>query len=95
MRAWSTSSSQGAVAAIAVVLLLAVISGWLLPRGPVTPGQVLVVMGAAVTVGLLAGVLLGSRWSALLAPLLYVLVFELVRIQASGPTVDLPRLGST
>lgn len=95
VRAWSTSSSQGAVAAIAVVLLLAVISGWLLPRGPVTPGQVLVVMGASVTFGLLAGAFLGSRWSALLAPLLYVAVFELVRIQASGPTVDLPRLGST
>lgn len=60
-----------------------------------TTAQTLVMMAAAVVVGIWAGACLGSRWSVLLAPLLYLAVFELVRIQVSGPTVDLPRLGST
>ena len=35
-----------------------------------------------------------SRWAMLLSPVVFVAVFELVRVGADGPTVDAPDLGS-
>lgn len=66
--------------------------GWLLPRGPVTTSQAL----AAVILGLVLGaavvILARSRWVLLVAPVLFVAGYELVRLPVDGPTVDAIRL---
>ncbi len=95
LRAWSTSWSQGAIAGVVVVVVLGALSGWLTPRGPVTAVQCLAVMASGLAVGIAAGALSGNRWSVVLAPLVYLAAFEAVRWPVSGPTVDLPSLGST
>jgi proline iminopeptidase len=68
-----------------------VLLGLTMPRGPVTAPHALVAMGVGLGVGLLAGAALRSRWALLLAPLTFVVVFELIRMGAVGPTVDAPR----
>lgn len=63
-------------------------SGLLMPRGPVTTSQALLVMAAGLAVGLAAGRLTGSRWAMVWAPVLHVAVMELARIGETGPSVD-------
>jgi pimeloyl-ACP methyl ester carboxylesterase len=58
----------------------------------VTTIQAVVAVVAALAVGVAAGRLMGSRWVLLLAPVVFALVFELVRIRVDGPTVDAIRL---
>jgi proline iminopeptidase len=62
--------------------------GVAMPRGPVTSTQALTVLIAGVLVGFTSGLILRSRWAMLLTPAAQILVFELVRLGASGPTVD-------
>ncbi|MGB7982653.1 MAG: alpha/beta fold hydrolase [Candidatus Nanopelagicales bacterium] len=69
-----------------------VLAGWLIPRGPVTTREAVVALIAAVMVGVLAGWLLRSRWALLLAPVTFMVVFELARMRVDGPTVDGVRL---
>lgn len=71
------------------------LAGWWTPRGPLSTFEGLAAMGLGLLVGLVAGVLLRSRWAMVVAPLTFVAVFELVRVRASGPTVDGIHLGST
>jgi pimeloyl-ACP methyl ester carboxylesterase len=59
-----------------------------MPRGPVTSGQALVLLVVSVLVGFVAGWLMRSRWAMLVAPLSQIVVFEVTRLGASGPTVD-------
>lgn len=77
---------------ILLVVLVASASGlfsaWLTPRGPVSSGEALVTMGATLIVGIVAGLLMGSRWSTLLAPIAYLIAFEIGRLSVQGPTVD-------
>ena len=77
----------GAVAGTA-----AVVAGWLVPRGPVTTGEALTALLAAVGVGLAAGWMMRSRWAMLLAPAVFMVVFEAARLRVDGPTVDGIRL---
>ncbi len=83
----------------AISLILAVsfalVSAWLTPRGPVTTAQALVSMAAALLVGIFAGLVTGNRWSKLVTPAVFVVVFELARLGVEGPTVDAIHLGST
>lgn len=81
--------------AAGVAAVAALLSAWLTPRGPVTTPQALISMAAALLVGALCGLAMLSRWSVLLAPAVYVAVFELTRRGAAGPTVDGIHLGST
>ncbi len=83
----------GAAAGLAATF--AVVSGWLTPRGPLTSGAALATMLAALAVGTGVGALVRSRWAMLFAPIVFVVVFEVIRIGAVGPTVDTPRLSST
>jgi pimeloyl-ACP methyl ester carboxylesterase len=76
--------------AAAVVLVFALASAWLAPRGPVTTPEALVTVAVALVVGLVVGAATGSRWALLLAPAAFVAVFEVARIGAWGPTVDAP-----
>jgi pimeloyl-ACP methyl ester carboxylesterase len=71
------------------------IAAWLTPRGPVTAPQALASMTVALLVGTAAGLVMGNRWSMLVAPLAFILVFELARLGVDGPSVDGIHLGST
>jgi proline iminopeptidase len=80
-----------ALAAVSVgVVLAGVLLALVMPRGPATSGQAFAALGSGLTVGFASGLVLRSRWALLLAPVVFVTVFELVRIDAVGPTVDAP-----
>lgn len=80
------------VAALAIAFGLA--SAWWTPRGPITTDEALISMAVALIVGAAAGLITGSRWSMLVAPVVFGVVFELARIGYVGPTVDAINLGS-
>lgn len=80
------STAIGAAAALVVVVAL--LSAWLTPRGPLTTTEALVSLAVAVGVGAIVGLLSANRWALLATPLLYVAVFEVARIGTAGPTVD-------
>ncbi len=79
--------------AAACVTAAGVGSGLAMPRGPMTSAASLIAFAVLCGVGVLAGALARSRWSALLGPLLFAGVVELVRLPVTGPTVDEIRLG--
>jgi proline iminopeptidase len=80
-------------AALGVPAVAGVLVGIVMPRGPVTAVQGLTVILLGILVGFAAGLVLRSRWAMLLAPVVHVAAFELVRLGAEGPTVD--RVGFT
>lgn len=73
---------------LAVLLGAAFAAIWALiePRGPVTGGQAVALMGSALALGWLAGRVTGSRLAALIVPLAHVAGFELIRSSCSLPT---------
>lgn len=77
------------VSAIAGVLVALV-----LPRGPTTALQALVVLIAGLGIGVTTGLVLRSRWALVFAPLAHILAIELTRLDAVGPTVDAVRFDS-
>ena len=79
---------QRLVATTAVAGLSGLAVGLAMPRGPVTSGEALALLGVGVMVGFVSGLLLRSRWAMLVAPAAQIIVFELARLGASGPTVD-------
>lgn len=78
----------GLIVTLVLVTAFALVSAWLTPRGPVTTGEALVSMIAALVVGIGAGLVMGNRWAMLVTPLVFAVVFELARIGTVGPTVD-------
>ena len=84
----------GVAAAVALAAVLGLLIGWLMPRGPVTGFHAVTAMVAGFGVGAFAGFAMRSRWAMLLSPVVFVAVFELVRVGADGPTVDAPDLSS-
>ena len=82
------------LAAIAVAAVAGLAFASWTPRGAVTSSEALLSMGTALAVGVIAGLLTGSRWSMLLAPAAFAVAFELGRLGATGPTVDGFHLGS-
>lgn len=80
---------------IAVAAGAGLVSAWLTPRGPIATAEGLTAMAAALGVGVVGGLVLGSRWSILVMPAVFVLVFELARLGVAGATVDGIHLGST
>ena len=85
----------GLLIAIGIAAVFAFGGALLMPRGPITTGQALGSMLVAIIAGLGAGLAMGNRWSLLVAPAVYMVVFELVRLGASGPTIDTIHLDST
>jgi proline iminopeptidase len=85
--------------ALAVALGAAALGGWaaawLTPRGPATTADALLWIVGTLLLGLLVGVILGSRWSIFVGPLSFFIVFELARAGTTGPTVDGIHLDST
>lgn len=78
----------GALVGFALVAGFGLISAWLTPRGPITTSEALISMGAALVVGVGAGLVLANRWSILVTPAVFAVVFELARLGVDGPTVD-------
>ena len=78
----------GALVAVGTVAVWAVVAGWWTPRSPLTTGQALWSIVVSFIVGLAAGLVTRSRWAILIAPVTFAAVFELTRVGASGPTVD-------
>jgi pimeloyl-ACP methyl ester carboxylesterase len=66
-----------------------------MPRGPVTVEEALVLLGACLLLGILAGWVAGSGWTALAGPAVFLLILELVRPDLAGPTVGALRLDET
>ena len=79
---------QRFVAVAAIAALSGLCIGVAMPRGPVTSGEALALLIVGVVVGFCSGLILRSRWAMLLAPVAQIVVFELARLGASGPTVD-------
>ena len=78
----------GVVGAVALTAAMAVLAGWLIPRGPATTAEAVSTVMTALVLGFAVGWLIRSRWALLLAPAVFMLVFELVRMRVNGPTVD-------
>jgi pimeloyl-ACP methyl ester carboxylesterase len=78
----------GVLAAVALATGFGLISAWLTPRGPITTSEALISMGAALVIGVGAGLVLGNRWSILVTPVVFAIVFEFARLGVEGPTVD-------
>jgi pimeloyl-ACP methyl ester carboxylesterase len=80
------------VAAGLVPVVAGALAGWLIPRGPVTTAEALIAVASALLVGFATGWLMRTRWAMLVAPVTFMLVFELARMRVDGPTVDGIRL---
>ncbi len=76
------------VIGIGVAALWGLVAGWWTPRGPLTSGEALWSMAISLCVGVVAGVTLRSRWAMLSTPIVFAAVFELIRLDLDGPTVD-------
>ncbi len=89
------ANRHGWASIIGIAVAAGLISAGLTPRGPITTTEALITMGVAFGVGIVAGLIAAHRWSLLLLPVIFIAVFELVRINLTGPTVDGLHLGST
>ncbi|MEU8228457.1 alpha/beta hydrolase [Actinoplanes sp. NPDC048967] len=67
-----------------------IVAGWWMPRGPLTGAQALWSVGLSVAVGVAVGRLSRSRWSLLIAPAVFVVAVELLRLRVDGPSADAP-----
>ncbi|HSJ00511.1 MAG TPA: alpha/beta hydrolase [Patescibacteria group bacterium] len=89
---WRTAAWEhrwlGSAVAVAIAGALAVVSSIPMPRGPVTSGEGVLVILASLAVGVLAGYLVRSRWAMLVAPLAYLVAYELSRIGIAGASLD-------
>ena len=69
-----------------------VLAGWWTPRGPITTVEAVTSIALSLTVGVLGGWWLRSRWAMLAAPVIFAVVFEATRVSTAGPLVDAIRL---
>ncbi len=74
-------------------LVVGLLVGWVLPRGPVTTTQAVLTLVATLLTGVAAGWLLATAWAVLYAPIAFAAAFELARWRTEGPTVDGVALG--
>jgi len=82
----------GAAVAVGAGAVFGLLSGWWIPRGPLTTTAALVTMAGGFLTGVVGGLAMRSRWAMVIAPVAFVVVVELLRIGAVGPTVDRPVL---
>ncbi|HVL25914.1 MAG TPA: alpha/beta hydrolase [Thermomicrobiales bacterium] len=91
---WARAETRIAAAA-GIAALTGLLVGLVMPRGPVTTAQALMLMVTGAVTGIAAGFVLRSRWAMLLAPVAHVAAFELIRLGETGPTVDGIHPGTT
>jgi pimeloyl-ACP methyl ester carboxylesterase len=77
-------------AGIGVAALWGIVAGWWMPRGPLTTSAALWSMVISISIGVVAGLVMRSRWAMLSTPLTFAVFFELARLGTDGPTVDAP-----
>lgn len=97
-RAWLAVRSHrsiGVVVAIGLAAGLALLSSIPMPRGPVTSSQGLAVILLSVLVGLAAGYVMRSRWALLVAPVAYIVAYELARTEIRGASLEGFRFDTT
>ncbi|MFZ0548494.1 MAG: alpha/beta fold hydrolase [Candidatus Promineifilaceae bacterium] len=87
--------SVEAVVAAGSVSLIALLTGLFMPFGPITNTQVWLVMLSSLVIGLFVGWLTRTPWAMLLAPLTYLILFELVRLNGVVPTTGGLRLDNS
>ncbi|MEZ5371250.1 MAG: alpha/beta hydrolase [Microthrixaceae bacterium] len=68
--------------------LWGLIAGRWTPRGPLTSGEAIWSIVISLVVGAVAGLVARSRWALALAPVGFLVVFEITRLGADGPMVD-------
>lgn len=85
---------NGALLAILILSVAALLTAEIMPRGPVTATHAISLMAILLIAGLGTGLATGSRWSVLGAPLVFATIFEITRLGLVGPTVEAPRLTS-
>ena len=78
----------GVAAAAGPTVVWALVAGWWMPRGPLTTSQALGSLVISLFVGVNAGLVTRSRWAMLGTPVVFAVVYELVRSGTDGPTVD-------
>lgn len=84
---WSDRRLQ-VLFALAVPTLAAIVIGWWTPRGPMTSDEALASMVIGLVVGATVGLATRSRWAILIAPLVFAVGFELMRMGTDSMTVD-------
>lgn len=92
--AWTKQWARIAATA-GIVFVTGILTAMIMPRGPVTTSQALLLMAIGVLTGIIAGFLMRSRWAMLLAPFVHIAAFELSRVGTDGPTVDGIHLNTT
>ena len=83
-----TRTAAALAAAAALGAVWGLIAGWWTPRSPLTTSHAVWSMVVSVVVGALAGLVSRSRWAMLLTPVAFAVVFEFVRLDLDGPSVD-------
>jgi pimeloyl-ACP methyl ester carboxylesterase len=78
----------GALAVAGLAAVTALVSSLPMPRGPVTGGQGVAVIAVSLMIGLAAGYLMRSRWAVLIAPLAYIVAYELARLGIAGASLE-------
>ena len=78
--------------AAGVAALAGIVTARVLPHGPATAPQVLLVMATSLGVGIAGGLAMRSWWALLLAPSAYILAVEAARLGTAGPTAGAIRL---
>ncbi len=68
----------GSIVALAAGALAGLVVAWTMPLGPATSAQALALIVIGLGVGLAAGLLTGSRWALLAAPLGYIAACEVM-----------------
>ncbi|MEZ5115106.1 MAG: alpha/beta hydrolase [Candidatus Nanopelagicales bacterium] len=91
-RLWSQPAAGLLLAGLAAAAL-GVLHALVMPRGPVTAWHVVLGLVSGAVVGVLGGLVSGSRWALLVQPLAYVAAVEIARLPVVGPSVDAPRPG--
>jgi hypothetical protein len=82
------------VVAVGLAAMWGVLVGVLTPRSPQTTIAALTSILVSLALGVAAGRLTRSRWAMLVAPLVFAVTFEIVRMSLEGPTVDAPHLST-
>jgi len=85
----------GLLAAVGVAAVAGLATAWLIPRGPTTGPQGLVVIATGLLVGAVAGLLIGRARAIVPVGIIHLAAIELGRLDAVGPTIDTINLGNT
>jgi proline iminopeptidase len=86
---------MGMMLAIGLAALSGILFAQILPRGPTTQVQGLLLLAGSLILGVLAGYVMQSRLAMLLVPVVHILALEIFRPQLLGPTVGALRLDET